>query len=486
MTHMKRRAHRVLLLALAGLGLMACRPKETMAPVSIDALDPGEREVLDGTLEPPWGTPTFERARNRLEVLSLDEPGAPSMQLRLAIGIPASTDAAVLAVITQALRSDLARRLQLIRADVVVNSSRPDRIEVIVRGHGLEAPELFEGLGLALSEPPSRAALSRARGQLVGSTRPPDTRGLATASVVAALLDRPRSTQLVTVDSLRALSLEELGDAWPDLLNPAHAILMIHGDLQRVSAGDLVSALAAQWIVRRPLERLFRAGDDPLARLRQGSRDDPAPREGENAASPLPLERATPLERGAVKGRPTVAVARQLRLDTPKRRALARLTQRYLQTRVDVRLTIEGDRGVLTYLLPVRVSTPRQSLDDELSRVLKVIELEPRVWEISQALSLWLGARTVAASLDGEDWTALASEAISLSATSGEVAAALTRDAIEMVKITPEELSSFAREEFSPTRSDNRWRWVLAGGDEALAAALGVPSTSPPPADPGE
>ena len=52
--------------------------------------------------------------------------------------------------------------------------------------------------------------------------------------------------------------------------------------------------------------------------------------------------------------------------------------------------------------------------------------------------------------------------------------------------ITPEELSSFAREEFSPTRSDNRWRWVLAGGDEALAAALGVPSTSPPPADPGE
>ena len=177
MTHAQRRCPRVLVLALAGLGLMACRPKETMAPVSIDALDAGEREVLDGALEPPWGTPTFERARNRLEVLSLDEPGAPSVRLRLAIGVPASTDAAVLAVITQTLWSDLSRRLQLLRADVVVDSSRPDRLEVMIRGHGLEAAELFEGLGLALSEPPSRAAPAAPAGSS-GSSRP-DTRGLA-------------------------------------------------------------------------------------------------------------------------------------------------------------------------------------------------------------------------------------------------------------------------------------------------------------------
>ena len=254
---------------------------------------------------------------------------------------------------------------------------------------------------------------------------------------------------------------------------------MIHGDLQRMSAGD-----PSPWQRSGrppPAEDSFGRGMTPVDCAR-GAATIPRPAR-ENAASPLPSS-ATPLERGAVKAAPP-AVARQPG-SYPQATCTARPTQRYLQTRVDVRLTIEGDRGVLTYLLPVRVSTPRQSLDDELSRVLKVIELEPRVWEISQALSLWLGARTVAASLDGEDWTALASEAISLSATSGEVAAALTRDAIEMVKITPEELSSFAREEFSPTRSDNRWRWVLAGGDEALAAALGVPSTSPPPADPGE
>ena len=197
----------------------------------------------------------------------------------------------------------------------------------------------------------------------------------------------------------------------------------------------------------------------------------------------MPLERATPL--GAAPAAPLCRRA-AAPAHTPQRRALARLTQRYLQTRVDVRLTVEGERGVLIYLLPVRVSAPRQSLDDELSRVRNVIDLQPRVWEISQALSLWLGARTVAASLDGEDWTALASEAISLSATSGEVASALTRDAIEMVMTTPEALSSFAREEFTPTRDDGRWRWMLAGGDEALAATLGVQPETPPEANPGE
>jgi hypothetical protein len=46
----------------------------------------------------------------------------------------------------------------------------------------------------------------------------------------------------------------------------------------------------------------------------------------------------------------------------------------------------------------------------------------------------------VAASLAGEDWTALWSESLDLAASDGDIAAALARDAQAMLAATPEEV----------------------------------------------
>ena len=97
-----------------------------------------------------------------------------------------------------------------------------------------------------------------------------------------------------------------------------------------------------------------------------------------------------------------------------------------------------------------------------------------------QATQLWLGARMVEASLAGEDWTALWSDAIDLSTKDSEIPAALASNAKGMLETTPEALLEWEGRWLDPAAGEPGWTWVIAGDAKQVRPSLrklGVPVT---------
>jgi hypothetical protein len=91
----------------------------------------------------------------------------------------------------------------------------------------------------------------------------------------------------------------------------------------------------------------------------------------------------------------------------------------------------------------------------------------------------------VAASLAGEDWTALWSESLDLAASDGDIAAALARDAQAMLAATPEEVVAWQQRWLDLQTSEPGWAWVLVGQEADVQGVQGFLkagiSFDPPP-----
>lgn len=476
---MMRPLRAALFASLTGLVWCAsgCKPKNTMAPVDLEMLRPEARDVLQDEQSPRWGELEFARLKNRAHVLILDEPGAVNLHLRLLLGVPPDMDAAARLVAAQGLVVALNQSLALQRVRARLEQ-RPDRVEIVVQGHAAEAEVIVNGLIELLEGPAPTRTLAKTRGQLLGAMPRPDAAALATAAVVSELLERPILQQLATPAQLKTLSAEALATAWRELLAPERSMLIVHADRTRTPLETPLADLAARWKTPFSFNKMFRGQGNPLDAVRSPA-DKPRARGSGRAVGdgPRPLVRAPAQETPPTK-RAVVAAGRTLSLTTPADRAIARLAQRYLQTQVDVRLVIEGTRAVVLYHLPVSLARPAKSLQAERDRLEKLLQRTPAQWEIDQALSLWLGSRTVAASLHGEDWTALASEAIAVSAEAAEVTRALDVDAMTMAAVTPDALLDFIVEFMRPTRDDPAWTWVIAGADDASYEAIEPPAAS--------
>jgi hypothetical protein len=111
-------------------------------------------------------------------------------------------------------------------------------------------------------------------------------------------------------------------------------------------------------------------------------------------------------------------------------------------------------------------------------------ERQPRQ-RLYQAAQLWLGARVVQASLDGEDWTALLSEAMDLSVRDEDVVGALARDAGSMLEPDPEALQAWMRRWLDPRSGEPGWRWVVAGATDRDLRRLERITPLDPPARAG-
>jgi hypothetical protein len=108
-------------------------------------------------------------------------------------------------------------------------------------------------------------------------------------------------------------------------------------------------------------------------------------------------------------------------------------------------------------------------------------ERQPRQ-RLYQAAQLWLGARVVQASLDGEDWTALWSDAMDLAGRDEEIVGALARDAGSMLEPDPGALQAWLRRWLDPRSGEPGWRWVVAGASSQDLQRLTriTPVTKPP------
>jgi hypothetical protein len=151
---------------------------------------------------------------------------------------------------------------------------------------------------------------------------------------------------------------------------------------------------------------------------------------------------------------------------------LARLHQRILQEQIDARLIVAGPVSLLAVRVQLSTGDPQGNIDRTIAVMRDLAgEVQPKP-RVRQAASLWLGARMVEASLEGEDWTALWSDSIDLSARDREIFGALARDATAMLQVEPEQLQAFAAKWMDPRGGEPGWIWVGAGLSPEIRSKL--------------
>ncbi len=511
-----RMASRMALRALLGgqIGLLAfgtgCRKRE---PPKVEIFDqaatPAETEAL-GSLAPPWPAPERVVLANGLLVHWLQEADTPALHLRLILpthalkpalqGAPALTAARALALELERMSPRLAVRVEL--------QPGLDRLELAVHGAVGETDAVLAGFADALAVEPSRA-LAQARRLLLAELRPLDAEALAASELVATLRGSDAARERIDAAALQAVSDAQLLDAWKALTDPRQALLVVHARtrLSEVAGTAGVTDLTERWRQQVNLLGGNEARSEPQALLRLRPDKPPASTAMHLQRAPIaPLRRIDP----PGSGRPLLVIGRAIPTANARERSLARLVQRHLQEKFDVRLSIAGPWAAFTLHLPLtglgkakpaidllegtdppkdpdleRQDPLTRRLRRELTVIRDTIRLRPTTQDLFQAAQLWLGARMVAASVAGEDWTALWSESLDLAATDGDIAAALARDAQAMLAATPEEVVTWQQRWLDFQTSEPGWAWVLVGQEADMRAVEGFlkPGVSfdPPP-----
>jgi len=497
-------------LLLAALASAGCRKREpSKVEIFDEAATPAETEAL-GSLAPPWPAPERVVLANGLLVHWLHEVDTPALHLRLILpthdlkpahqGAPALTVARALLLELEALSPRLAVRAEL--------DLRVDRVELVIHGVAGETTAALAGLADVLAGDPTRA-LGAARQALLAELRPLDAEALAASELVAALNGGKPERERVDRAALQALDDAALQDAWRALTDPREALLVVH-TRTRLADASLAAAtadLAERWRQKVTLLPGNDGRSEPTAlrRLRPGK---PPGSTGKHLSkAPLAqLRRVDPPGRG----RALLMIGRAIPTGNARERSLARLAQRRLQEQFDARLVVAGPWSLLTLQLPLGGGKPQPLQDllegtdppkdaeappDPLTRRLRrdltairgFTRARPTTQDLFQVAQLWLGARMVAASVAGEDWSALWSDSLDLANDDGEIAAALARDAQAMLAATPEQLVAWQQRWLDLSTSEPGWAWVLVGQDADLQGVQaflekGV-SFDPPPAE---
>jgi hypothetical protein len=158
-------------------------------------------------------------------------------------------------------------------------------------------------------------------------------------------------------------------------------------------------------------------------------------------------------------------------------RGAARLAQRLAQEQIDMNVVVAGARTLMLVRVPLTPADPdgraRRAIEELRSIALT---RQPRQ-RLFQAAQLWLGARVVQASLGGEDWTALWSEAVDLAMRDSDIGLALARDAHAMLELDPDALATWQKKWLDPIAGEPGWQWVVAGADEAALSRLARAAT---------
>ena len=506
---MRRSAIMVVMLGLAfGAG---CRKRDnTKVEVFDEAATPAQTEAL-GSLAPPWRAPERVVLANGLLVHWLHEDAAPAVHVRLLLpthelkgglqGAAALVAARGLALELEALSPRLAVRTDL--------KTGIDRFEVAIHGVEAETGALLAGLTDVLAADPARA-LAAGKRQVLAELRPLDAEAQATSEIVAVLTGVPAERERIDRATVEAATDKQLLDAWRALTDPRQVLLIVHAATRLADESNAVatSDVAERWRQKVSLLGGNDAAAEPqaLGRLR---REDALARSNKHVTkSPVaPLRRVEPITRG----RGQLVLGRAIPTANARERSLARVVQRRLQEQLDVRLIVSGSWSIFTLHVPLSAAgKPKQVVDllegtdppkdapaaapedpitrrlrRELTAIRDQLRERPLSQDLFQAAQLWLGARMVAASVDGEDWTALWSESLDLASGDGEIAAALARDAQAMLAATPEEAVAWQQRWLDFNSSEPGWAWVVVGAEAEVQGVVnflkGGITFDPPP-----
>ena len=482
---------------------LGCRKREPpKVEIFDEAATPAQTEAL-GSLAPPWQAPERVTLDNGLLVHWLHEAETPAVHLRLILpthGLKAAHQGAPALLAARAV----ANELEFLASRASGSEGAPrlasyaevhpavDRIEVVLHGVASETDTALAVLAEALAADPTRA-LGSARKALQSELRPVDTEVVATSELVTELRGVDVGRERIDGAALQALEDNVVQDAWKALTDPRQALLVVHAKAKLADApmAGATAELATRWRQKVSLLPGVDGRSEPtaLGRLRPGKQ--PGSTGKHLTKAPLaPLRRVD----SPGRGRAQLVIGRAVPTGSAKDRSLARLVQRRLQEQFDARLTISGSWAALTLHIPLAAAgKPRPALDplegtdppkdaaaeapeDPLTRRLRreltllrgQVRLRPTTQDLFQVAQLWLGARMVAASVDGEDWTALWSDSLDLAANDSEIAAALARDAQAMLTATPEQVVAWQQRWLDFSASEPGWAWVLVGQEQDL------------------
>jgi hypothetical protein len=481
--------------AVLALGLAfgtGCRRRE---PIKVEPFDeaatPAETEAL-GSLAPPWRAPERVVLANGLLVHWLHEDGLPAVHVRLLLpthGLKAGLQGAAALVAVRALALELEALSPRLAARTEMRSG-VDRFEVAVHGVAGETGALLAGLTDVLAEDPSRALVAGRRQALL-ELRPLDAEAQATSEVVAVLTGVDAARERIDRDTVSALTDKQLLDAWRALTDPRQAVLVVHAAGKLVDEANTAAStdMGERWRQKVSLLGGNDADAEPQALVRLRRERPPGRSNKHVTKAPIaPLKRVDPPNRG----RGQLVLARTIPTANARERSLARVTQRRLQEFIDARLIVSGPWSIFTLHIPLTsAGKPKKVVDllegtdppkdaasedgpedpvirrlrRELTGIRDRLRERPLAQDLFQAAQLWLGARMVAASVGGEDWTALWSESLDLAGGDGEIAAALARDAQAMLAATPEEAAAWQQRWLDFNTSEPGWAWVLVGAE---------------------
>jgi len=461
------RRHLVFLAAAALLTMPGCKRQRAPKVAEVWDVSPSvQRTEALGSLAPPWPAPTRAVLDSGLATFWLHEADAPVFHARLLIPtVEAKGEGPTLAaatIIAHHARTALTRRLAALGAVVDV-AHAPDRIEIAIHGNNADSALLLDGIATVLQPRVPATALERARDQVSDQVRDALTEQVAVAELVAELLGRPVDSQRLTPAALRGVSPDVLSDTWRLLADPRRAVLIVHAGSSAESMRAALRRLSDRWhgLGRRTL------APSAVARLR-------GPAAPDRKGARLLAAPATPFSVSTAKGTgsPVLVVGRVIPTPTPAARSLARLSQRIIGEEVDARVAIAGDQAILLVRVSLSSKDPDGSASaaiDTLSELASTRQPQQRLFAAAQ---LWLGARVVQASLDGEDWTALWSESMDLATTDDEIATALAVDAQAMLSADADALLQWQGEWLNPRAGQGGWAWTVAGVDDGILRRL--------------
>lgn len=454
----RSRAGRLALACGLVLSMAACKRRgDTEAPLVWDDEPAPERTQTPGKHAPAWPDADPVALAGGLLTVWLHEPETPLAHVRVCLPTDKheATTAEVVLVAIDTLRQDLERSLAALEIEVEVDHG-PGRVELVLHGRTEQLGIMLTRLSQALAREDPQANLGAARKRLAARIRRPDSIDLAVATVVERLVAAPSGQPLALVEKLEGLPRAALASGWARLTDPRTAVLVVHAGIDRAAARGDLDRLATRWTGRGRGQ----ASRSAVQRLRAPARA--APPEG---AKRLVRDDAPPLLRSSVQtiGGGVVVLGRVIPFQRPSDRTLARLAQRLLQEQLDARLVVDGTRAIFLVVVPLSEDDAGRELEAAVAELSAFAQTRQPKQRLFQAAQLWLGARVVQASLDGEDRTGLWSEALDHAEDDAAIGTALAIDAERMLDVDPEALRSWQATWLDPVAGEPGWVWAVAG-----------------------
>jgi hypothetical protein len=452
-------------LTAAGLAAAGCKKQRDAEVPQVwdDAPVPGQAEAL-AKLAPPWPAPARAVIGSGLLTFWLEEKASPAMHVRLMFpkAKPNSLAAPVVASAAEYLRFEIRRRLG--RAGVEVDvEHRPGRVEIGLHGPDAALKPALRWSGWALSRRDPSGGLLAARQRLLKQTTKPTSEEVATAVLASRLLGLPPSSQFVDAAQVESVGRDALLEGFAGLTDPRRCVMVVHAGTAPADAADELSRLADTWEGKGRL----RTPESILGRVRPKLTVHASTKNLMTDASAPLIVPGGPSSTGA-----SLVLGRVIPTPDARERAIVRLAQRLMQEELDARLTMAGPHALLAVHVPLSGDEADERTKQAIAAMAELARTRHPQQRLFQAAQLWLGARVVQASLDGEDWTALWSESMDLAMKDGDIPRAMAVDATAMLAVQAEQLQAWQKKWFDPRAGAPGWQWVVAGADDTMLRRL--------------